>query len=235
VAPIRPIAVVPAFEAEGRVAGVVESLRAVHPFSGEDDGVLVVDDGSRDRTAERAERAGALVVRHAVNLGKGAAIRTGLRAAARLGADVAVTVDADGQHPAEEAARLALLDSGSSALVIGVRDLSLEHAPRANRASNAISNFFVSLFAGRSLADTQCGLRRYPVRATLALGVRDDGYGFEAEVLLRGVGAGMPVVQVPVRVRYDLPDRTTHFRVVRDPVRIVARVLATASSGRRSG
>jgi hypothetical protein len=111
------------------------------------------------------------------------------------------------------------------ALVLGVRDLSGAGAPRANQISNRISNFFLSVFTGRVLADTQCGLRRYPVRETLSLDPRDPRYGFEAEVVLLAVRAGLPVVEVPVRVVY--PSSGTHFKVVRDPARIVARVLYT--------
>src|SRR5262249_6988695 len=97
---------------------------------------------------------------------------------------------------------------------------------KANRISNGISNFFLSLFARRRLADTQCGLRRYPLPLALSLGGRDDGYAFEAEIILRAIAGAVRLVEVPVRVYYPPPsERVPHSDSVRDPARIVARVV----------
>ena len=222
---MRTAAIIPAYQAQDTIARVVTALLEHWPRSEARGTVIVVDDGSADATAEHARGAGALVVCHGRNQGKGAAVRTGLRVARDLEFDQVVTVDADGQHPAEEARRVADFSCDPRALVLGVRDLPAAGAPRANQISNRISNFFLSVFTGRVLADTQCGLRRYPVHETLALDPRDTGYGFEAEVLLLAVRAGLPVIEVPVHVVY--PSHGSHFRVVRDPARIVARVLYT--------
>jgi glycosyltransferase involved in cell wall biosynthesis len=218
--------IVPSFEAAGTVAAVVEDLRRVLARAvGE---VFVIDDGSGDATAERARNAGARVLRHHVNLGKGAALLTGLQEADAAGFDVALTVDADGQHPAGSARAVLEASDDPDALVLGVRDLERDGAPRANRLSNGIANFFLSRFTGAVLHDTQCGLRRYPVRRTLALGVRARGYDFEAEVLMRAVAAGIKVVEKTVSVHYpDERERVTHFDSVRDPARIVFTVVRT--------
>jgi glycosyltransferase involved in cell wall biosynthesis len=216
---------VPAFEAAATVGGVVEDLRAVLGIP-----VLVVDDGSRDATADVARTRGADVVGHPHNLGKGAALRTGLREAARRGFRTAITVDADGQHPASSARAVLEGSKEPRALVLGVRDLVLDGAPAANRFGNAVSNYFVSRLARprRVLRDTQCGLRRYPVAETLALAGRSPGYAFEAEILLRALAAGIPVVEVPIRATYaPAGAQRTHFRNVRDPARIVRTVLCT--------
>jgi glycosyltransferase involved in cell wall biosynthesis len=227
----RTLALVPAFDAEASIGAVVQQLRAVWP--GADPRVVVVDDGSRDRTAHVARDAGAHVVRHAVNRGKGAALRTGMVEAHRLGASHVVSVDADGQHLADEARRLVDHAAPEAALVLGVRDLVRDGAPRPNIISNGISNFFLSWFSGRRLLDTQCGLRRYPVAGTLALGARDDGYAFEAEIVLRAAHAGWVIALEPVRVHYPPEhERVTHFDSVRDPARIVRRVVATLWSTR---
>jgi glycosyltransferase involved in cell wall biosynthesis len=228
---MRVLPVVPAFEAARTVGDVVRGLRAAWPS---DDPVIVVDDGSNDDTRGEAERAGAVVVRHAKNLGKGAALVTGFRRALELGADTVVSVDADAQHPPDEAARLASWNAPGDALVLGVRDLAGAGAPKANQRSNAFSNLVLSAFARRHLSDTQCGLRRYPIRETLALGVGGRGYSFEAEALLRAARAGWRIDEVPVRVVYPPEsERVTHFHVVRDPTRIVARVLVTVATTRR--
>jgi glycosyltransferase involved in cell wall biosynthesis len=217
------------------VGALVSDLREACPDFGRSPGIIVVDDGSTDATARVARAAGALVLRHHGNRGKGAALRTGLEQALALGAGAAVAVDADGQHPADEAAALAGHPAPPAALVLGVRDLVGAGAPRANRISNSISDFFLSMFTGRRLADTQCGLRRYPLPATLELGARADGYAFEAEVVLRAARAGWSIEQVPVRVVYaPSAQRVSHFHVVRDPARIVARVVATMLTTSRS-
>ncbi len=218
----------PTYDGERSVGDVIRSLQATWSAPGS---ILVVDDGSRDATARVAREAGAIVVAHPSNRGKGAALRTGLARALEAGFDVAVTVDADGQHPASEAARLLDPEIDPEALVLGIRDLVRAGAPKPNQTSNRISNFFLSTFAGQRLADTQCGLRRYPIAATLDLDARDDGYAFEAEVILRAIAAGMPVVELPIRVFYPPErDRITHFDSVRDPMRIIGRVVKTLAA-----
>jgi glycosyltransferase involved in cell wall biosynthesis len=223
--------VVPALNAAESIVEVVSGLvRAL------DVPILVVDDGSTDATRERARAAGAHVIRHAHNLGKGAAIRTGLREALRRGHPTAVTVDADGQHPATSAGEVLSGSDDPRALVLGIRDLVRDGAPRNNRFGNDVSNFFLSRFAGRALRDTQCGLRRYPVAATLDLACRASGFAFEAEIVLRALAAGLPLVEVPVEVVYPpAEERRTHFHAVRDPARIVGTVVRTVLDLRLRG
>lgn len=227
----RACVIIPAYEAEKTLAAVIADLRGALPsLAGE---ILVVDDGSRDGTAAVAMRAGCQLISHGKNRGKGAALMTGLATALARGHEVALSVDADGQHPAEEARRVLAATTDPEALVLGLRELAAAGAPRKNQMSNGISNFFISRFAGRPLSDTQCGLRRYPIRTTLGLAPRGEGYDFEAEVLLRSVWAGVPIVEQPIRVLYP-EDRVTHFHVVRDPWRIVRTVVA-ALGDRRLG
>jgi glycosyltransferase involved in cell wall biosynthesis len=228
---MRVCVVVPAYQAALTLESVLESLRAA--FAGSDTPLIVVDDGSTDATREVALKAGVELVSHGTNLGKGSALTHGMRRALELGIDACVTVDADGQHPAEEALCLARHAAPANVLVLGVRDLAAAGAPRKNRFSNAFSNRFLSWFSGRALGDTQCGLRRYPVRETLELGARSTGYAFEAEVILRAARAGWAIEQVPIRVIYPPEsERITHFDSVKDPARIVMRVLHTVATAR---
>ena len=221
---------VPAFDAEGSIGDVIAELRRALPEVCEADprALIVIDDGSSDATGVIAARAGAHVVAHGKNRGKGAALATGLGTARALGFDVAVTVDADGQHPGDSARSVLYASDDPRALVLGIRDLERDGAPGPNRFSNGISNFFLSHFTGVALADTQCGLRRYPVGPSLALGTRAEGYAFEAEVILRAVAAEMPIVQVSIPVFYPPEElRISHFDRFRDPARIVAVVVRT--------
>jgi glycosyltransferase involved in cell wall biosynthesis len=216
-------AIVPALDAEATLGKVIDDVRAALGTP-----VLVIDDGSRDATADVARAHGAVVVAHDRNRGKGAALRSGLREAAARGFDVAVSVDADGQHPATSARAVLDASDDRRALVLGVRDLARDGAPRSNRFGNAVSNFFLSRFAARPMRDTQCGLRRYPVAETLALGARADGFAFEGEVILRALAAHLPLVEVPIDVLYPAAARQrSHFRRVADPARIIGTVVHT--------
>jgi glycosyltransferase involved in cell wall biosynthesis len=225
--------IVPAYQAEATIGGVVEHVQQAFAPHGMKHPVIVVDDGSDDETAKRASDRGASVLRHERNRGKGAALLTGLGEARARSAVTAVAVDADGQHPASEALKLALHPASDDTLLLGVRDLRGAGAPLANRFSNAFSNGFLSMVCRRSLHDTQCGLRRYPVERVLELGVRAERYDIEADILLRALRAGVPIEEVPISVVYPPEElRRTHFHSVRDPARIVFRVLHTLLTAR---
>ncbi|MSP26316.1 MAG: glycosyltransferase family 2 protein [Myxococcales bacterium] len=214
-----------AFDAAATIQGVLRGLAEVFP---EGVALIVVDDGSADRTALVAERAGAVVVRHGHHRGKGAALRTGMGEALGRGCEVAITVDADGRHPPIDARRLHDASDDPDALVLGVRDLARAGAPRSNQLSNGFSNLAISGLVATRLADTQCGLRRYPIAATLGLGGREPRYGYEAEILIRAVIAGVRIVEVPIGALYPPGNaRVTHFDPWRESPRIVRRVLAT--------
>lgn len=230
---MRACALIPAFDAARTVGEVVRAVAAIWP---ELSAVWVVDDGSSDGTAEIARKAGARVLVHPQNRGKGAALRTGMQAARQEGFEVCVTLDADGQHPASEALLLLTHEPDPQALVLGIRDLRSAGAPRPNQISNGISNFFLSVFVGMPLSDTQCGLRRYPLQAELDQQARDDGYAFEAEIILRAVARGIRVAELPISVLYPPEnERVTHFDSVRDPARIISRVLKTLALTRIPG
>lgn len=220
--------VIPAFDAAKTVATVVNDLQQSAPRGQASPLIIVVDDGSSDDTCTLAARAGATVLRHASNRGKGVALRTGFNRALELGALVAVSLDADGQHPAKEAWSLAEHPASPATLLLGVRDLQAAGAPRLNQTSNQISNFFLSRFGGKPLQDTQCGLRRYPLERTVRASASANGYAYEAEVLLLAVLEQWPIVEVPIDVIYPPEtERITHFHNVKDPARIVAAVLRT--------
>jgi len=213
---------IPALDCEATLGDVVRGARA-HAAH-----VLVVDDGSRDRTAEVAAAAGAEVVRHAANRGKGEALRTGMRALLARGATHALTLDGDGQHLPDEIPELLRAAAGDpSALMLGAR----QHPPGSLTPirvfGNRFANRWVEIACGAALEDTQSGFRVYPLRETVALGCRADRFAFETEVIIRAVRAGMTLRSAPVRV-WNPPDgeRTSHFRGFRDSLRIVFTVIA---------
>jgi len=216
---------IPAYQARSTLQQVLRDLGACDPEGAR----LVVDDGSTDGTGDVARELGVDVVTHARNRGKGVALRTGFAWLAERGFVSAVSVDADGQHRASDAVMLAKHSAPDDAIVLGVRDLERDGAPKPSRLSNRFSNRWVSRFSGRQLSDTQCGLRRYPLPLTLELGAGGRGYDFESEILVRAARRGVSIVEVPVRVIYPpRAERISHFHVVRDPARILVRLVHTA-------
>jgi glycosyltransferase involved in cell wall biosynthesis len=216
VAEIRTAALIPAYEAAGTVGAVVAQTRRLVPL------VFVVDDGSSDDTSAVARSAGAEVVRHPRNRGKGAATRTGLVHLADRGVQRVVTLDADGQHlPAEIQKLLAESDRYPDALVLAVRDKRGHSIARMNRIANWIADRGISLVARYPFQDTQCGFRVYPIAATVALDLRGERMEWDAEVLIAACRAAIPIREVVTQVHYPpVAERQSHYRRVGDTARI---------------
>jgi len=185
--------VMPAYNEERTIGGVLDALRR-EGYSK----VIVVDDGSRDRTAEIARSKGALAVNHPKNMGLGAALRTGLRVAREQGADRAVTFDADGQHDPKAVRKLLeALDGGD--LAIGVR----QHfgIPLHKRLGNFALNLITYLFSG-ILTDSQSGSRAFNRRALEAIRIRSDRYEVSSEIIIQARKHGLRLREVPVKCFY---------------------------------
>lgn len=206
--------------------------------------VFAVDDGSTDGVFARLKRVpGLTVLRHRSNRGKGAALLTGMRAA-RSAFDWAVTVDADGQHdPADIEAMIGAIPQGERPLVIGSRkNMRRARAPWTSRFGREFSNFWVRLSGGPKMADSQSGLRIYPLAETLALPVKARRFQFEIEVLVKARWHGLSVIEHPVGVDYRPGGRRiSHFHPLFDFLRnfglfarlITARLLVHPFAGRR--
>ncbi len=217
---VRACAVVPTFDNPLTVERVVEAVGRHVP-------VLVVDDGSaapaRAVLDALAARGVATVLRHDRNRGKGAAVKTGLAAARERGFTHALQVDADGQHDLADVPRfLEAARDAPEALVLGepVFDASV---PAGRLRGRKVSIFWTTLeTGGRVIADPLCGFRVYPVEAALRAGARGDRMEFDAEIAVRMVWGGSPVVNLPTRVRYLAPEEggVSHFRMFQDNVRI---------------
>ena len=178
--------------------------------------VYVIDDGSTDATSVRLKSIpGITVLRHSVNLGKGAALMTGFTEAART-ADFAITIDGDGQHdPADAAALMAPLKSGVPALVIGRRDNMLDDTriQWTSRFGRKFSNFWVWLSGGPLLSDSQSGFRIYPIHEILSIKSRARRFQFEVEIVVLAHWKGIRIIEVPVNVSYPPKgERISHFR-----------------------
>jgi glycosyltransferase involved in cell wall biosynthesis len=214
---VRLAALVPSYNAADSVGAVV---RGVLPVLSP---VVVVDDGSADATGAAAAAAGATVVTHEVNRGKGAALMTGFRHLAAEGFTHALTLDADGQHLPHEVPKLvAAAHAEPRALVVGVRQKSGHEIRGINLIGNWVADRAMTIIAGAALPDTQSGFRVYPLAATLGLGAHGSRFDFETEILLRAARAGIPLRGVPVEVHYPpVAERVSHYRPLVDTVRIV--------------
>jgi glycosyltransferase involved in cell wall biosynthesis len=224
----RFAALVPAYQAAATVGAVVEGIRA----TGLD--VLVVDDGSSDATGAVACAAGAGVVRQMPNGGKGTALVRGFRELVEEGFSHAVTVDADGQHLAEEIPRLvAAATERPDAIVVGERRKEGHEINWIAQLGNVVADTLMPWIAGAALPDTQSGFRVYPLLTTLGLGATGSRYDFETEILFRAVRRNVPLVGIPVRVHYPpVAERVSHFDPWTDTLRIIGTVLRTLATGR---
>jgi glycosyltransferase involved in cell wall biosynthesis len=194
---MKAAAVIPAFNEANSIAAVVEGVR---PFV---DRVIVVDDGSRDGTAERARAAGAEVVAHETNLGKGHAVRTGLARVFDGGFTHALLLDGDMQHlPQEAALLLAEAERSGAEVVVGERRFDRERTPAARYHANRIGSRVLSWFVGVPVQDTQCGFRVFRVDALRPLQLTATGYEIETEMLVKVRRRGGRVAGVPVTAVY---------------------------------
>lgn len=182
--------------------------------------VLVVDDGS-ERPADSTEL-GCEVVRLSENCGKGAALIKGTEVAARQGYQAMLSVDADGQHdPVDAINLLTRTQEQWPALVIGNRKMDGRHVPGASLFGRAFSNFWVRLETGLSLADTQSGMRLYPVNELGKLSFLTRRYDFEIESLVRLAWGNVPILSTAIAVHYPpAGERISHFHQLRDNARL---------------
>ena len=171
--------VVPAYNEAAAVFGVVDELRRAYP------NVVVVDDGSRDDTSAEARRAGAIVLRHVLNRGQGAALQTGIEYGLRRGGEVIVTFDADGQHRVEDIDRLLeALERTNADLAIGSRFLDLQsNVPARHRLVLRVATRFMRITSGVPLTDAHNGLRALRRSAAERITITLDGMAHASEIV----------------------------------------------------
>ncbi len=209
------LALIPAWNEATRIGPVVEAARAYLP-------VLVVDDGSQDDTSAVAEAAGAIVVRHLQNRGKGVALTTGFAWALERGCEAVLTLDADGQHdPADIPRFLAAYDAGAGSLIVGRRDFS--QMPFLRSFVNPFGSWLLSLALGTRIYDNQSGYRLYNRHFLERLDLTTTGFELEVEVIIQAVCQGIRIGWVDVRTIYDT-GKVSYFHPVKDTARFLGMV-----------
>ena len=184
--------------------------------------IIVVDDGSSDRTSEVVADLPVEHIRHGQPMGKARALLDGFRRALEQGCDGALTMDGDGQHAAADLPRL--LEAAKlypNHIVIGARLRGRDAQPGKNRFGNQQADFWVSWACGQRVVDSQSGQRYYP-RAVLELAQQlpHGGFVFESEILIEAARRGIRTVSVPIQSRYEDDRRASHFRPLQDVMRI---------------
>jgi glycosyltransferase involved in cell wall biosynthesis len=206
---VKTVALIPVYNESRTIGAVVAGVRPAVEH------IIVVDDGSTDRTAAIADGAGAEVIRRESNGGKGLAVRDGLARVLNGEFSHVLLLDGDLQHRPEEAA--ALLDTAARTgadLVIGERQLRRESMPGNRYWANRIGSLALSAFVGAQVADTQCGYRVCRIEPLRSLRLRSRGYEIETEMLIKLRRRGATVVGVPISAVYA--GHSSKLRPVRD-------------------
>ncbi|CAA9209746.1 MAG: hypothetical protein AVDCRST_MAG42-800 [uncultured Chthoniobacterales bacterium] len=206
-------AIIPAYFEEKHVGSVVErTLQQI-------DHVLVVDDGSTDATSENARSAGAVVIKHERNSGKGETIKTGLRHWLERGFQHVIILDADGQHLPEEIARFIAAAPGGADLLIGTRMNDVRQMPLVRRIVNRYMSRRISRVCGQDVPDTQCGFRMLSARVIPHVLDGAERFDYETEVLFIVSRNGGRIESVPISTVYG--DEVSSIHPVKDTLRFL--------------
>ena len=223
--------VIPSYDPDEKLAQTVDALIA-EGFSD----IIVIDDGSREDTKRffPPESENVTVLRHEVNRGKGAGLKTAFRYILdnRPDAIGCVTADGDGQHrPSDVAACARDMIAHPDSIVLGARDFTLDSVPGRSKLGNRFTSGTFRLLFGMKLADTQTGLRAFP-RSALPdmLTARGDRYEFETNMLIVMKRRRIPYREVTIETVYIDDNAASHFRPVRDSLRIYGMIVAFAFS-----
>ena len=223
--PAKIIIALPAYNEEKYIGTLVLLARQ---YAGE---VIVVDDGSVDRTAKVAALAGATVIKHGTNRGYGAAIQNILVEAKKRKPDSLVLIDADSQHNPDEIPTLIKAVSEGFDLVIGSRKLQVSSdIPLFRRFGQKVILYFTNILSGRRLSDTESGFRAFSSKAVAVLELKEEGMAVSAETVSAATAKGLSVTEVPVSVTYTKDGST--MNPVKHGLGVLNRVMVMISERR---
>lgn len=211
----RILVVIPAYNAEKTLPDVI---RGVLPVAKD---LVVVDDGSRDETGKVAEAAGAKVIRHPVNRGKGGSLKTAFAYALEQGYDGVITLDADGQHLPQEIPKFLDCRAKTNAdLIIGGRAHLFHGMLPRRRNANRVSAWAIRKLSKTEISDAQSGFRFYSARLLRGVQLRTEGFDLESEVIVRAGCGGFKVVTTPIELGFIDGLSTSHYKPLQDTLRI---------------
>jgi UDP-N-acetylglucosamine---dolichyl-phosphate N-acetylglucosaminyltransferase len=193
---MKIVAIIPAYNEETTIA---EVLKKTKPFV---DSVIVVNDGSSDNTAKIAKDNDVFVVEHIINRGLGAAIGTGFEAARKLGADLAITLDADGQHDPEEISKFIEAAQNGADVVIGSRMLSRSGMPWYRQVANLLGNLVTLVLFGAWVTDSQSGFRAFTSKALSQIKIKTNRMEVSSELIAEAKRHKLKLTEVPIKAIY---------------------------------
>ena len=214
---LNAIVIVPTYNNNGTIAAVIEDLKK---YASD---IMVVNDGSTDNTAEILSNIQDIQVEsYPKNQGKGYALKYGLTLAYQRGYRYAITIDADGQHFADDLpVFIEHIEQKPDSRLIGARNLNADNMPGKNTFANRFSNFWYKVETGQTLSDTQSGYRLYPLGKIQNIHFFTSRYEFEVEIIVRAAWRGVNVENIPIKVYYPpVEERVSHFRPFKDFFRI---------------
>jgi glycosyltransferase involved in cell wall biosynthesis len=196
---MKTVILIPAYNEELHIKDIIISCNILGYNN-----VIVIDDGSNDNTAPNARAAGAIVLSHVINRGPGAATQTGLEAAKFLGADIAVTLDADGQHHAKDIRNLIdAITVQKKDVAIGSRFLNNDNKiPLLRKIFNKTANLIIFFLTGIYLTDTQSGFKAFSKSALDKLYITSSGYEFSSEIIRQSKHHHLQITEIPISVNY---------------------------------
>lgn len=206
--------VIAAYNEEKHIAAVINETRKFCK------NIIVVDDGSKDKTCQIAKSKGVTALKHVINLGKGAAVKTGCDFALQKGAEVLLLIDADGQHEPKEIPRF-LKELKNKDIVFGYRKFT-KKMPIIMRFGNKFINATTKLLYGIELKDTQCGYRALTAKAYKKVRWNSTGYPMESEMIANAGKNKLKYTEIPIRTIYS--DKYKGTTVI-DGVKIVLNML----------
>ena len=207
-------AVIPAYNEQKNIGSIIKKTKKYM------NNIIVVDDGSTDKTKETAEKSGAIVLRHVVNLGKGAALKTGCDFAVEKGAKFIVSLDADAQHNPDDILRF-VEKLKKYDIVFGYRKASSK-MPFVLRFGNWFISNAVNILHGVKLNDTQCGFRAFTKEAYKKIRWNATDYSMESEMIARAGKQRLKYVQIPIETIYS--DKYKGTTII-DGIKIVLNML----------
>lgn len=196
---MKIVCVIPSLNEEETIKNVVTGARQYC------DGVIVVNDGSKDETSKEAKKVGAAVFTHIINLGTGAALSTGLKIALKEEADIIVTMDGDGQHdPDDIPILLGPLTEGKVDVVLGSRFLgNIKSMPLYKKIGNRFLSIIASLRCGEKITDSQCGFRAFSKKVLNSIIHDSTDYAWASEFLVRLTNSEYNWIEVPIKTIYQ--------------------------------
>ncbi|HGJ67543.1 TPA: glycosyltransferase family 2 protein [bacterium] len=205
---------IPGYNESRTISQVVSNARKVI------DDIVVVDDGSKDNTAQLAQASGATVLKHEVNKGKGAALKTGFDYVIKNGYDAVITMDSDGQHdPNDVYTFLNATNKFKSGIIIGSRMNDISNMPAVRKCTNKLTSYINSTLAHQRIDDSQSGFRLITTDVLKTVKLETDRFETESEILIKASKAGFRIISVPIKTIYG--EEKSKIRPIKDTLTFI--------------